>query len=111
MARAIPTNSARTQSESVASLAVASDGGRDGFRRPGTVRRLFFFRPSSIECGGLHPRPATYLLWRQTGATDASAEVRFLAFPSVHRGDLEGAAGVDLTRSPNGRRLTAVCAF
>ena len=31
MARAIPTNSARTQSESVAGLAVASDGGRDGF--------------------------------------------------------------------------------
>jgi hypothetical protein len=33
MAGAIPTNSARTQSESVAGLAVASDGGRDGFRR------------------------------------------------------------------------------
>ena len=32
-APAIPTNSARTQSESVAGLAVASDGGRDGFLR------------------------------------------------------------------------------
>jgi hypothetical protein len=29
----------------------ASDGGRDGFQRPGTVRRLFFFRPSPIDGG------------------------------------------------------------
>src|SRR5476649_536002 len=27
----------------------ASDGGRDGFQRPGTVRRLFFFRPAPID--------------------------------------------------------------
>ena len=29
----------------------ASDGGRDGFQRPGTVRRLFFFRPAPIDGG------------------------------------------------------------
>jgi hypothetical protein len=89
MAGAIPTNSARMQGKSVASLAVASDGGRDCLRRPGAVRRLFFFRPypstaaegqgvlsrrvgrTLLKSRGLHPTPANISIWRQTGATDA----------------------------------------
>jgi hypothetical protein len=128
MAGAIPTNSARTQSESVASLAVASDGGRDGFRRPGHRQAAVLFsaivhrrRPRDraccpagseepyLKCGGLHPTPAnisTLAADRRNGRLQLKSASS--PFPSVHRADLEGPQGVDLTRSPNGRRVTAI---
>jgi hypothetical protein len=107
MAGAIPTNSARTQSESVASLAVASDGGRDGFRRLGRRQAAVRFSPVVLDGGrgkavvsrseepclksrGVHPPPANI----STLAADprnGRLQLRSASspFPSVHGADLE----------------------
>jgi hypothetical protein len=81
MAEAIPTNYARTQSESVASLAVASEAARTAFDARGTVKGLFFFRPPSIECWGLHRRhidfggrPAQRTLQLKSASSKASRQ-------------------------------------
>ena len=130
MAGAIPTNSARTQCESVAGLAVASDGGRDGFRRQRHRQAAVLFsavvhrrRPRDRACCPCrvgrtllkmrgHPTPAnisTLAADRRNGRLQLKSASS--PFPSVHRADLEGPQGVDLTRSPNHRGMTASCAF
>jgi hypothetical protein len=130
MAGAIPTNSARTQGESVASLAVSSDGGRDGFRRRRHRQAAVLFsavvhrrRPRDRACCPCrvgrtllkmrgHPTPAnisTLAADRRNGRLQLKSASS--PFPSVHRADLEGPQGVDLTRSPNHRGMTASCAF
>jgi hypothetical protein len=107
------------------------DGRRGGFRRPGHPSGgcpFFGRRPSTAAEGqgalsrrvgrtllkmrGLHPTPAnisTLAADRRNGRLQLKSASS--PFPSVHRADLEGQqGGVDLARSPNGRRVTAICA-
>jgi hypothetical protein len=58
-----------------------------------------------------HPTPAnisTLAADRRNGRLQLKSASS--PFPSVHRADLEGPQGVDLTRSPNHRGMTASCA-